>query len=125
MASNTDLPQRLKKIQEQLDFTDGQMAQCLGCTRQLYQATKTGKVSVGLTILKGATKAFPELIGDAIIFLTDGADIQTKTADICTTHSQTAQNKLWGVFKRILRTLHLSNSHPDREQPTKSKSERL
>ena len=100
---NPELIASLKEIQQQEGLTDGEMAKRLGCARQLWQATKTGKISVGLTILRGAVKAFPALIGDAIIFLTDGADIKALPADVSTRLYEKPQDKNLARLWRWLR----------------------
>ena len=106
MSNYLSLIESLKSIQREQHLTDSQMAERLGCARQLYQATKTGKISVGLTILKGTTMAFPELIGNAIYFLTDGAQGLTTSQNINTTPSQTAQNKILAYLPRWLMFLY-------------------
>ena len=101
MDTNTQLIEKLKEIQRIQILTDGQMAKKLGCTRQLYQATKTLKVSVGLTILRGATRAFPELIGDAIFFLTNGVQGITTLANINRNVPQPSSSQRWGVLRSL------------------------
>lgn len=97
--TNGRLIAKLKSIQDKNDYTDVQMASLLRCTRQLYQATKSGRLSVGLTILKGTVKAFPQLTGDAIYFLSDGADIRTALAEKLPTPSQTSQEGSGARFR--------------------------
>lgn len=109
MTDNTQLVNKLIKIQEKENFTDLQMAERIGCSRQLYQMTRTLRIPVGVKILKGALKAFPELSGDAYIFLIDSADKQTEKADVRTTIPQALQDRilrvLWGMFNRITRAI--------------------
>lgn len=50
------LLQEVRKIQERLKLTDQQMAEKIGCSRVLYQRTRTAKIPVGDTFLKGAMK---------------------------------------------------------------------
>lgn len=50
-------------------MSDMEMAQRLGCSRQLYQATRVGKLSLNNKIIKGILKAFPQLRDDVIYFL--------------------------------------------------------
>jgi len=94
-----ELIETLGQIQKANRLNDSQMAERLGCTRQLYQMTRTGKATIGLTILKGAVRAFPEVIGDAIFFLTNGADIRTGMPDTSTSPSQNAQDGKLGRFR--------------------------
>lgn len=110
MVSNTSLVESLKRIQDEQRLTDGAMAQKLGCTRQLYQATKTGKISLGLTILKGSTMAFPELIGDAIFFLTNDAHIRAKVVDACTTIPAPSQSRILGALRGFCDVFHRTRS---------------
>jgi len=55
-----DLPEEvLKKIvqlQKTLEYSDKQMAHKIGCSRPLYQRTRTGKIPIGASFLKGAMK---------------------------------------------------------------------
>jgi len=60
---------KLKGIQEREGMSDMKMAQRLVCSRQLYQATRTGKLPVNNKIIRGILKAFPELEQDVIYFL--------------------------------------------------------
>lgn len=50
------LLQEVKRIQERQKLTDQQMAEKIGCSRVLYQRTRTAKIPVGETFLKGAIK---------------------------------------------------------------------
>ena len=97
----------MKHRQEKEGLTDKEFAGLLGVHRDTWAKVKGGVRNPGLQVLDGFDRQFP----DERIF--DSGSPRPP---------QTPQNKLWGAFQRILRTLHLSNSHPDREQPTKSKS---
>lgn len=116
MSITTSFPDRLKEIQDREGFTDSQMAQLIGCSRQLYQMTRTSRVEIGTKILKGAVKAFPELSGDAFIFLTNGANEITGMPKSNTTPHQTHQDgkiarlKTWwdGVVLRAKKIWHNS-----------------
>ena len=57
------------QIREQL--SDSDMAERLGCSRQLYQMTRSGKIPLGNKILKGISIVFPELQQDVIYFLSN------------------------------------------------------
>lgn len=80
--SNKSLMLKLSEIQGHYNFTDNDMAHRLGCSRQLYQMTRTGKVKLGHKILAGIIKAFPELSWDALYFLSSSADITTQREGI-------------------------------------------
>ena len=75
MRSKTDirLLSDLRWIQYSQHLTDAGMAEKLGCTRQLYQMTRTYKIPLGLKILRGSIKAFPRLLPDAMYFLSPDA----------------------------------------------------
>ena len=68
-VANPELIRKLTEIQARNKLTDGEMAQTLGCSRQLYNATKMGKISIGLTILRGIKQSFPELSSSILISL--------------------------------------------------------
>ena len=48
--------QKIIQLQETNDFSDLQMAEKIGCSRPLYQRTRTGRIPMGGTFLKGAMK---------------------------------------------------------------------
>ena len=56
MDSVNDVLGKIVRIQENKAYSDQQMAAKIGCSRPLYQRTRTGKVTVGGTFLKGAMK---------------------------------------------------------------------
>ena len=68
------LVSKLKKKQEDLGLTDSEMSQLLGCSRQLWQMTRTGRTPLGRKILTGIVPAFPELQKDTIYFLSNSAN---------------------------------------------------
>ena len=69
--------------------------------------TRTGKVLLGSKILKGAVRAFPELEGDALYFLTTDANGLAKVATTCRDAPQTVQNRFWGGLYQHLKRLVL------------------
>ena len=48
--------EKVVRIQNSQGYTDTEMAEKIGCSRPLYQRTRTGKVPVGGTFLRGAMK---------------------------------------------------------------------
>ena len=46
--------QKIIQLQKNKGYTDQQMAERIGCSRPLYQRTRTGKIPTGGTFLKGA-----------------------------------------------------------------------
>ena len=97
--ANPELIRKLTEIQARNKLTDGEMAQTLGCSRQLYNATKMGKISIGLTILRGIKQSFPELSSSILISL-DNA-----TAGNRTNRPQARQNAPTASFFRKLRDI--------------------
>jgi len=102
MDSNTKLIERLVELQNKggndKPYTNSQMARLLGCNRQLYQATVSGKIAIGLTILKCAVRTFPELKGEVLIFLSDDVDILTNNVTKGTDHKGNAFKRLVSNF---------------------------
>jgi len=56
MDSTNEILNKVTKIQNSDGYSDQQMAEKIGCSRPLYQRTRTGKIPVGGTFLKGAMK---------------------------------------------------------------------
>ena len=56
MDSLTDILEKIVQLQNSRGYTDEQMAVKIGCSRPLYQRTRTGRVPVGGTFLRGAMK---------------------------------------------------------------------
>ena len=54
MDSVNDILARVVMIQNSQGYTDEEMASKIGCSRPLYQRTRTGKVPVGSAFLRGA-----------------------------------------------------------------------
>lgn len=82
MVSTTNFIDKLKQVQSANGLTDLEMAQRLGCSRQLYQKTRTEQIPLGIKILRGVISAFPgELSKNAIYFLTSNADQLAEGAD--------------------------------------------
>jgi imidazoleglycerol-phosphate dehydratase len=54
MDSPEEILARVVRLQEASGWSDQQMAEKIGCSRPLYQRTRTGKVPVGGRFLKGA-----------------------------------------------------------------------
>jgi len=69
ISTMSELTGKLKYMQVHEGLTDKEMAIRLGCSRQLYQMTRTGKIPPGNKILRGISAAFPELQQDVIYFL--------------------------------------------------------
>ena len=79
--SIANLTLSLQEIQDRENLKDWQMAERLGCKRQHWQMTRTGDTPLGMTLLKGIAKGFPELHQDIIYFLDSDADRLSKECD--------------------------------------------
>jgi len=60
MDSTDEILKKIKQIQESNGYSDQQMADKIGCSRPLYQRTRTGKIPVGGMFIKGAMKLLAE-----------------------------------------------------------------
>lgn len=58
VKSTERLLEAVKKYQASNQLSDRQMAEKLGCSRVLYQQTRTGKTKIGDAFIRGATKLF-------------------------------------------------------------------
>lgn len=56
MESTDEILKKIVQLQKSRGYSDQQMADKIGCSRPLYQRTRTGKIPVGGTFLKGALK---------------------------------------------------------------------
>lgn len=56
MSSVDNVLEKIILYQKEHDYSDQQMAEKIGCSRPLYQRTRTGRIAVGGTFLKGAMK---------------------------------------------------------------------
>lgn len=65
---------KLKGIQKDKGLSDREMAEKLGCSRQLYQMTRSGKIPLRHKVLQGISIAFPELQPDILFFLSSNAN---------------------------------------------------
>jgi len=54
MNSTSDILNKVVRMQDGGGYSDQQMADKIGCSRPLYQRTRTGRIPVGGTFLKGA-----------------------------------------------------------------------
>ena len=65
---------KLVELQVKGELTDREMAERLGCSRQLWQMTRSGRIPLGKTMAKCITRNFPELNRDIIYFLAQSVD---------------------------------------------------
>jgi imidazoleglycerol-phosphate dehydratase len=61
MESAERVLQQIIKLQNDNNWSDQEMADKIGCSRPLYQRTRTGKIPMGGTFIKGAMKVLSEL----------------------------------------------------------------
>jgi imidazoleglycerol-phosphate dehydratase len=64
MDTENQLLKNVVTYQKTQGFSDQQMAEKIGCSRPLYQRTRTGRIPVGGTFLKGAMKLLSLLEAD-------------------------------------------------------------
>jgi len=95
----SELISKLQYIQANEGLADKEMARRLGCSRQLYQMTRTGKIPPGNKILKGISIAFPELQQDVIYFLSNNDNVLSN--NVKNPLTQPSEPQGWGL-KRLL-----------------------
>ena len=105
--SNQEFIEFLVRKQVMYALTDREMAEKLHCSRQLWQQTRTGNIPIGLTILRGSVKEFPETKDKVIYALAqDNLSLQRTTVrDITDTPKQCYSGILRQV-KQILEDLY-------------------
>jgi transcriptional regulator with XRE-family HTH domain len=59
----------LETKRKELNLSDAAFARRLGVSRPLWIATREGKRSVGMTLLQGTARAFPDLDGAVLAHL--------------------------------------------------------
>ncbi len=62
METANEVIERIIRFQKEHGYTDRQMAEKIGCSRPLYQRTRSRRISVGGTFLKGAMKLLALLV---------------------------------------------------------------
>ncbi len=62
MDSTDEILNKVTQIQNSNGYSDQQMAGKIGCSRPLYQRTRTGKIPVGGMFLKGAMKLLAKAV---------------------------------------------------------------
>jgi len=72
---------KLSELQDKGELTDTEMAERLGCSRQLWQMTRTGRIPLSNTIIKCITRNFPDLQQDVIYFLAQDGDKLSQKGD--------------------------------------------
>jgi imidazoleglycerol-phosphate dehydratase len=72
MNSVNDVLKKVIGVQERCSYSDQYMANIIGCSRPLYQRTRTGKIPVGGTFLKGAMKLLASEVVDVKKPIIDG-----------------------------------------------------
>jgi DNA-binding XRE family transcriptional regulator len=63
------LIETLDRIRKERKWTQERMAQELGCARTTYMATVNGYLPLGITVIRGIMRSFPELREQAALFL--------------------------------------------------------
>lgn len=72
---------KLAEMQSREGLKDREMAKLLGCSRQLWQMTRTGKIPLGNTMLECISRNFPGLHKDVLKFLSRNGDKSSRNAD--------------------------------------------
>jgi imidazoleglycerol-phosphate dehydratase len=65
MNSVNEVMEKIIRLQKDRGYSDQQMAEKIGCSRPLYQRTRTGRIPVGGTFLKGAMKLMALSVADS------------------------------------------------------------
>lgn len=78
------LLEKLIRKQQELGMSDRRFAKELGVSRALWQFTKTGQNQIGIKMLSGIRRRFPELMPDILIFLDTEASKPAKVASLST-----------------------------------------
>jgi imidazoleglycerol-phosphate dehydratase len=65
MESTSAILEKVVQLQNSKGYSDQQMAAKIGCSRPLYQRTRTGRVPVGGTFLKGAMKLLASVVPES------------------------------------------------------------
>jgi imidazoleglycerol-phosphate dehydratase len=67
MNSVDNVLEKIVRFQKEHGYSDQQMAGKIGCSRPLYQRTRTGRIPIGGTFLKGAMKLLaPSVAGNRL-----------------------------------------------------------
>jgi len=61
MDSTEKVLQQIIQLQNTSGYSDQQMADMIGCSRPLYQRTRTGRIPMGGTFIRGAVKVLADL----------------------------------------------------------------
>ena len=64
MDSTEKVLQQIIQLQNSNGYSDQQMADKIGCSRPLYQRTRTGRIPMGGTFIRGAMKVLAEMNKD-------------------------------------------------------------
>lgn len=67
-----------KIVLKQGNQSDYAFAKRLGITRPLWQLTRTGRLQIGITLLKAIARTYPDIHQDIINFLKDSAGEEAK-----------------------------------------------
>lgn len=62
METANEVMEKVIRYQKDRGYSDQQMAEKIGCSRPLYQRTRTGRIPIGGTFLKGAMKLLAPLV---------------------------------------------------------------
>jgi len=74
------LLEKLVEKQSQSKLGDEAFAGKLGISRSYWINIKAGRMNIGISLLSGAVKAFPELQPEVLIFLSQNVNLPTENA---------------------------------------------
>ena len=57
-----DLIEALERIRNEKQWSDGEMAEVLGCARTTYLGARNGTTPIGMAIVQGVAVRFPDLL---------------------------------------------------------------
>jgi imidazoleglycerol-phosphate dehydratase len=66
METVDEVMEKIVRLQKESGYSDQHMAEKIGCSRPLYQRTRTGRVPVGGTFLKGAMKLLASSVSGSV-----------------------------------------------------------
>jgi len=103
----SDLVVKLRDYQVHQCLSDEKFGDKLGVSPELWRMTRTGRRNIGITLLKGIMRAYPELEQDVLLFLLGDAGKTAEVIAIPTTPHQTAQDKNLAPLRAFCHKLYI------------------
>jgi len=92
------LLEKLKELQAKEGLSDYKFADKLRVSHQLWQMTRTGRREIGLAVLQGALRAYPELNRDVLFFLGWDVSITSKVVANATAINHNTPERVYKPF---------------------------